>query len=146
MTGVERNTDSWGTSDLQNLSTSPGNVIYRESTVFPVLALSVAAQANPGSGGLRAYISSDGVYWSAPVQFQPTTNISSYQLNADLSNLTQGQYSYVKIELTGGMRLHKIRISPIVQTAKWIFPVLTAGSANQSVYMTMHLLSTASGK
>ncbi len=32
------------------------------------------------------------------------------------------------------MRLHKIRISPIVQTAKWIFPVLTAGSANQFVY------------
>ena len=135
VTGVDAVSDSSGTSDLQNLSTSPGNVIYRESTVFPVLALSVAAQANPGSGGLRAYISSDGVYWSAPVQFQPTTNISSYQLNADLSNLAQGQYSYyVKIELTGGMRLHKIRISPIVQTAKWIFPVLTAGSANQFVY------------
>ena len=132
---VDAIADTSGMSYLQNLTTSAGNVVYKESTLFPVLALSIAAQVAPGGGSLNAYVSADGVHWSNPVSFQQVANISSYQLSADLSNQARGQYTYyIKVELVGAVRLHKIRISPVIQAAKWIFPQLGASAVNQLVY------------
>ncbi len=127
--------DTSGMSYLQNLTTSAGNVVYKESSPFPVLALSIAAQVAPGGGSLNAYLSADGVHWSKPVSFQQVTNISSYQLSADLTAQARGQYTYfVKIELVGGMRLHKIHISPVIQAASYIFPQLAVGADNSLIY------------
>ena len=135
ITGVDSLRDSSGTSYLQNLSTSPGNVVYRESSIFPVLALSIAAQTGPSGGIFNAYVSSDGTHWSAPVPLRSTSSVSSYQLSADLSMLAQGSYTYfIKIELVGSAQLHRMRITPIVQIAKGISPRLIGGTMNQLPY------------
>lgn len=133
--GVNVVTESSGTKNLQAMGSS-GNVIYRESSLFPVLALTVAARVPVAGGGtLQAYISPDGINWSGPVAFQSTSEISSYQQVADLTNLASGLYSYyVKIELQGAVQLHKIRISPLVQAASWFIPQLAANTPNQLAY------------
>jgi hypothetical protein len=40
----------------------------------------------------------------------------------------------VKIQLGPGAQLHRLRISPLVQTSRFIFPVLTPGAPNQLLY------------
>ncbi len=132
--GVNVVTESSGAKNLQAVGSS-GNVIYRESSIFPVLALSVAAQVPAAGGTLQAYISTDAIRWSGPVTFQSTSEISSYQQVADLTNLASGLYTYyVKIELQGPIQLHKIRISPLVQAGKSFIPQLEANMANQLAY------------
>lgn len=122
-------------SSLVNTSQDPGYVVYRESSVLPVLALTVLAQVGNGNGSLLAYLSPDGNTWSAPVPFRSTFTDSGYQWTADLTPPAVGRYAYfVKIELHNGVQVRRLRLQPVVQTAKWIFPRLTPGSVNRIVY------------
>ena len=134
--GVNVVANSSGAQVLVDTSSAPGYVVYRESSLFPVLNLWILAQLAPGSAGsLQAYYSSDGIKWSNPVPFQPTIGYSSYDLSADLSTLATGASTYyVKIELDGPVQLHRLRISPVVQAAYVLSPSLQAGSQNQMVY------------
>lgn len=132
--GVNIATVPSGAQYLMNTSGGDGYVIYRESSLFPVLSLRILAQLAPGSGGsLRAYYS-DGTNWSNAVAFQPSGD-SSFDVVADLSALAAGASTYsVKIELNGPVQLHRLRISPVVQAASILFPGLQPGSQNQLVY------------
>ncbi|HEY1937096.1 MAG TPA: discoidin domain-containing protein [Candidatus Angelobacter sp.] len=135
-TNVDSILDATGAKYLQNLTSTPGEIVYKESSMFPVLALSVSAQmiANT-NGSLWAAFSADGVNWSSPAFVAPTTNVSGFQAAIDFTNLASGQYTYfIKIYLVGNVQVHRLRISPVVQTAKWIFPSLIAGSINQLTY------------
>jgi hypothetical protein len=134
--GVDVTTDSTGAKFLANTSSTPGYVVYKEVSTFPVLKLSIAAQlGGSSSGSLQAYFSTDGIHWSSAVPFQVGNAGASFDLKADLTALANATYSYfVKIELDGGMQLHRLRISPIVQTSRAIFPALSAGSPNQLLY------------
>jgi hypothetical protein len=133
-TNVDIFPDALGTKYVKHVSGDPGYLVYQESTVFPVLALSITAEVGPASPLLYAYFSTDGSHWSAPVKFQPANAISSYQLTADLSALAKGSYKYyINIQINRG-QLHKLRISPVVQTSKHLFPTLAAGASNQLFY------------
>lgn len=135
--GVDVITDSKGAKFLANTASSPGYVVYKENSTFPVLNLSIAAQLSGSStGSLQAYFSLDGINWSTAVPFQAGNAGSSFDVKADLTTLANANYAYfVKIELDGGMQLHRLRISPIVQTSNAIFPALAAGSSNQLLYL-----------
>jgi hypothetical protein len=127
--------DPSGVLYLQNTTSSAGSVVYSESSMFPVLGLSIAAQVGPNAGTMQAYVSLDGINWSSPVSFVPANDISSYQLYADLSSVASGFYKYfIKVELSGGMQLHKLRITPCVQVSKFLFPALTPGTTNTIFY------------
>jgi hypothetical protein len=134
--GVDVTTDSTGAKFLANTTSTPGYVVYKEAGTFPVLNLSIAAQlGGSSSGSLQAYFSTDGIHWSSAVPFQAGNAGSSFDLKADLTALANGSYAYfVKIQLNGGMQLHRLRISPIAQTSRAIFPALAAGSPNQMLY------------
>jgi hypothetical protein len=134
--GVDVASDATGAKFLVNTSGTPGYVVYKETSSFPVLNLTIAAQlGGASSGALQAYFSPDGVHWSVAVPFQAGNAGSSFDLKADMSALAGAAYSYfVKIELDGGIQLHKLRINPIVQTSKATFPILTAGAPNQLLY------------
>jgi hypothetical protein len=128
--------DSTGVSYLQNTTQDNGSLTYLESTMFPTLGLGIAANVGPGAGTMQAYVSLDGIAWSDPIPFSAANNISSYQLYADLSSVASGFYKYfVKIELSGAIQLHKLRISPVVQVSKFLFPSLVAGSINDLNYL-----------
>ncbi len=134
--GVDVTTEATGAKSLANTTSTPGYVVYEEVSTFPVLNLSIRAQLGASSSGsLNAYFSTDGIHWSSAVPFQAGNAGSSFDLGADLTALASANYSYfVKIELVGGMQLHRLRISPIVQTSRAIFPALAAGSPNQLLY------------
>ena len=134
--GVNVVANSSGARVLVNASGGPGYVVYRESSLFPVLNLWILAQLAPGSlGSLQAYYSNDGVNWSSPVPFQSAIGYSSFDLSADLSTLAAGASTYyVKVELDGPVQLHRLRISPVVQAAYVLSPALQAGGQNQMVY------------
>jgi hypothetical protein len=128
--------DSSGAKVLTNTTAMPGYVTYQETSMFPVFGLTLSAQlGGSSSGGLKAYFSNDGVRWSTAVPFQLATGASSFDLSADLSTFANGQYSYfVKIELQGNVQLHRLRVSPIIQTSASIFPTLSPGTPNQLLY------------
>src|SRR5262249_48562348 len=89
----------------------------------------------PASGGSLRVSFFDGVTWSNPVTFQPTTDVSSFNVSANLTALARGYYSYdLRIELVGAVKVHKLRITPAVQTAEGLFPALVAGTVNQLSY------------
>lgn len=133
--GVSVIPDQSGTRYLVNSSSSPGYVVYQESSLFPVLTLNVSAQVGPGGGNLYVYFSTDGSNWSEPVQLQTSLAFSAYQLTADLTSQASGQYTYyVKFELHGAEQVHRLRIQPVVQMAKWMSPSLQAGAVNSIVY------------
>jgi hypothetical protein len=134
--GVDVTTDSTGSKFLANTTSTPGYVVYKEVSTFPLLNLSIVAQlGGSSSGSLQAYFSTDGIHWSNAVPFQAGNAGPSFDLKADLTTLANAPFSYfVKIELDGGMQLHRLRISPIVQTSRAIFPALAAGSPNQLLY------------
>jgi len=134
--GVNVVADSSGAQVLMNTSTGPGYVVYSEASLFPVLNLCIVAQLGAGStGSLQAYYSADGIHWSGAVPFQPTIGYSSFDLSVDLSSLASGASTYyVKVELDGPVQLHKLRISPVVQAAYVLFPMIQAGAQNQLVY------------
>lgn len=136
ISNVAVSADSKGVSYLQNTTADNGSVTYFESTMFPTLGLGIAAQIGPGTGAMQAYVSLDGVTWSNPVPFTAVNNISSYQLYADLNSVASGFYKYfIKIELSGAMQVHKLRISPVVQVSRFIFPSLSAGATNTLNYL-----------
>ncbi len=143
--GVDVAADSSGANSLANTSTVPGYLVYRESSLFPVLALRILAQLAPGSSGsLQAYYSADGTNWSNGVPFQPTSGDSSFDLRADLSSLAGGASTYyVKVELDGAVQLHRLRISPVVQASLILFPRLQAGNQNQLVYQDLSAATQA---
>jgi hypothetical protein len=127
--------DPSGTKYLAPATNAFGWLYYRESVMFPLLGLSVAAQSTPNKGNMYAYVSSDGAHWSPPVPFTPTVGVSGYQLSADLSAFAKGNYIYyVAVQISTGSQLHRLRISPVVQMSKWIFPALGAGSVSQLTY------------
>src|SRR5205807_9207154 len=77
----------------------------------------------------------DGVAWSTPVTFQPTTGGSAFNVSADLTALARGYYTYdLRLELVGDVKVHKLRITPAVQTAEGLFPALAAGTVNHLSY------------
>jgi hypothetical protein len=128
-------TDPSGTKYLAPATNAFGWLYYRESVMFPLLGLSVAAQVTPNKGNMYAYVSSDGAHWSPPVPFTPTTGVSGYQVSADLSAFAKGNYIYyVAVQVSTGAQLHRLRISPVVQMSKWVFPALAAASVNQLTY------------
>jgi hypothetical protein len=133
--GLDAVADPKGIKYLQNTTASTGWITYQESSMFPTLGVSISAQVGPGTGTLQAYVSLDGVTWSQAVPFTIANDVSSYQLYADLSSVASGLYKYfIKIELDGAVQVHKIRISPVVQTSKFLFPRLTPGTVNSISY------------
>ena len=133
--GVDVVADSSSKKWLANTSSGIGYIQYQQGSPFPVSSLMISAQLAPASGGSLRVSFFDGVAWSNPVTFQPTTGMSSFNVSADLTALARGYYSYnLKIELVGNAQVHKLRISPVVQTAKALFPTLTAGTVNQLSY------------
>ena len=131
---IDAFTDPSGAKFLKQTSGDPGWLEYQGSSVFPILKLSVTAQAGATNTVMYAYFSTDGSHWSAPVPFLPTTGISSYQLSADLSTFASGNYKYyVLLQLNAG-QLHKIHINSVVQAAKGLFPSLSTGSVNHLYY------------
>jgi hypothetical protein len=61
--------------------------------------------------------------------------MSSFNASADLTALAKGYYFYdLRIELVGNVQVHKLRITPAVQTAKALFPTLAAGTVNHLSY------------
>lgn len=132
--GVGVMSDVSGSKFIVNNSTGTGYLMYQQGSPFPVSSLVVSAQLSPNSSGsLRAYFF-NGSTWSNPVPLRAVTGEASFDASVDLTNLARGYYSYyIKIELVGGVQLHKLRITPTVQTAKTIFPVLNAG-LNQLSY------------
>src|SRR5215472_4363883 len=127
--------DELGSKFLVNTSNTNGYLMYQEGSPFPVSSLVISAQLGPRSTGtLKAYFF-NGTSWSDPIQFQAPADQSSFDSSVDLTSLARGYYSYyIKIELDGGVQLHKLRITPTVQTAKAIFPVLRPNSINQLSY------------
>ena len=122
-------------NSLVNTDPDPGYVVYRESSVFPALALTVLAQTGNTNGYLLAYLSTAANTWSAPVPSRRTITASGFQWTADLTSQAEGQYTYfVKIELHDAAQVRRLRLQPVVQTAKWIFPQLTPGSVNHLTY------------
>jgi hypothetical protein len=66
---------------------------------------------------------------------QDAADVSSFQKYADLSSQAIGNYSYfIRIELQPGARVRKLRISPVVQISKFLFPVLVTKNPNDLVY------------
>jgi hypothetical protein len=127
-------TDPSGTKYARQTTGDPGWLGYRGSSVFPILGLSVTTQVGPTDTVMFAYFSNDGSHWSAPVPFQSVSGVSSFQLSADLSTFAKGNYTYyVLIQLNAG-GLHKVHINSVVQTAKGLFPKLSAGLSNQLYY------------
>ena len=95
----------------------------------------ISAQLAPASAGSLQVSFFDGVAWSTPVTFQPTTGVSSFNVSADVTALARGYYAYsLRIELVGDVKVHKLRITPTVQTAEGLFPALAAGTVNQLSY------------
>lgn len=129
-------TDSSGNKFLTTNSSNPGYLIYRGSSAFPMAGLLVAAQLGSTIGGsLNAYFSTDGITWSPAVSFQPTMTQSAFDLMANLSPLARGFESYfVKLELHGGIAVHRLRIKASLQTSRFLFPPLMATSSNQLLY------------
>jgi hypothetical protein len=127
--------DASGSKFIVNNSAGNGYLMYKQGSPFPVSSLVVSAQVSSNSSGsLRAYFF-NGSTWSNAVSLQTVTGQASFGMSVDLTSLARGYYSYyVKIELVGGVQLHKLRITPTVQTAKGIFPTLTPGSTNQLSY------------
>lgn len=134
--GVGVFTDANGSKFLSNTGNGQGFIVYREASPFPVLNLTLRAQiTTPSFGLLQASFSQDGIHWSAPVPFQNTVSDSAFDLKADLSHLAVGVYSYfVKVQLNAGMQLHRLRISPAVQTSRSLFPPLAIASPNTLLY------------
>ncbi|MGB8130683.1 MAG: hypothetical protein WCG81_12895, partial [Candidatus Angelobacter sp.] len=127
--------DATGSKYLAPVANAFGWLYYRESFMFPILGLSVTAQSTPNKGNMYAYFSTDGAHWSAPVPFTTTGAASGYQWSADLSTFAKGNYTYyVAVQISTGSQLHRLRISPVVQMSKWIFPSLAAGTSNQLQY------------
>lgn len=133
--GVGVTSDASGSKFLVNTSAGNGYLMYQQGSPFPVSSLVLSAQLGANSNGeLRAYFF-DGSTWLSAVQFQAVAGQSSFDASVDLTSLARGYYSYyVKIELVGGVQLHKLRITPTVQLAKAIFPTLTGGSSNKLSY------------
>ena len=128
--------DATGSKYLAPAANAFGWLYYRESFMFPTLGLAVTAQSTPNKGNMYAYVSTDGAHWSAPVPFTTTgAGASGYQWSADLSAFAKGNYTYyVAVQISTGSQLHRLRISPVVQLSKWIFPALAAGTSNQLRY------------
>lgn len=133
--GVDVAADASGTKWLANTSSGIGYVLYKQGSPFPVSSLVISAQLAPSSGDSLQVSFFDGVVWSNPVTFQPTTSVSAFNVSADLTALARGYYSYdLRIELVGNAKVHKLRITPVVQTAEGLFPALAAGTVNQLSY------------
>jgi hypothetical protein len=133
--GVNVVTDTYGQQWLANTSSGIGSVQYHQASPFPVSSLVIAAQLAPASAGSLRVSFFDGVAWSTPVTFQPTTGGSAFNVSADVTALARGYYAYdLRLELLGDVRVHKLRITPTVQTAKTLFPTLTAGTVNHLSY------------
>ena len=135
--GVDVVADASGKKWLANTSSGTGYIQYQQGSPFPVSSLVISAQLAPASGGsLRvSFMDGDGGVWSNPVTFQPITGMSSFNVSADLTALVKGYYSYyLRIELVGDVQVHKLRITPGVQTAKALFPTLAAGTVNHLSY------------
>jgi len=133
--GVDVVADSSGAKWLANTSSGIGYLQYQQGSPFPVSSLVISAQLAPASGGSLRVSFFDGVAWSNPVTFQPAAGVSSFNVSADLTPLARGYYSYdLRIELVGNVQVHKLRITPTLQTAKTLFPTLAAGTVNQLSY------------
>jgi hypothetical protein len=133
--GVDVVTDASGQKWLVNTTSGIGSVLYKQASPFPVSSLVLYAQLAPASGGSLRVSFFDGVAWSTPVTFQPITGVSSFNVSADVTALARGYYAYdLRIELVGEVKVQKLRITPVVQTAKALFPTLVAGTVNHLSY------------
>jgi hypothetical protein len=140
---VEVVSDETGRKYLAAQGTA-GRIVYRNSSMFPVLSLSVFAQALNNAGKLSVSFSSDGKTWSPAIQLQRTRNESSYNLSANLGGIVSGAYSYfLKVELSPGAELERLRIQPVVQFSKALFPALEPGSLNALTYSDSSSLNQA---
>jgi hypothetical protein len=134
-TGVDVVADASGQQWLANTSSGIGYIQYQQGSPFPVSALVISAQLAPTSAGSLQVSFFDGIAWSNPVTLQPTTGVSSFNVSADLTALARGYYSYdLRLELVGDVKVHKLRITPTVQTAEGLFPALAAGTVNHLSY------------
>jgi hypothetical protein len=133
--GVDVVANSSGKKWLVNTSSGIGYIQYQQGSPFPVSSLVISAQLAPASEGSLRVSFFDGVGWSNPVTFQPAAGMSSFDVSVDLTALARGYYSYnLRIELVGDIQVHKLRITPVVQTAKELFPTLAAGTVNHLNY------------
>jgi hypothetical protein len=133
--GVAVVTDASGQKWLANTSSGLGYVQYHQASPFPVSSLVLSAQLAPTATGRLQVSFFDGVAWSTPVTFQPTTGVSSFNVSADVTALARGYYAYdLRLELVGDVKVHKLRITPVVQTAEGLFPALAAGTVNHLSY------------
>jgi hypothetical protein len=133
--GVDVVADASGTKWLANTASGIGYVLYKQSSPFPVSSLLISAQLAPASTGSLRVSFFDGVAWSNPVTFHPTTAVSSFNTSADVTAFARGYYAYdLRIELVGDVQVHKLRITPTVQTAEGLFPALLAGTVNHLSY------------
>ena len=134
-TGVDVMADAAGQKWLANTASGIGYVLYKQASPFPVSSLVLSAQLAPVSAGSLRVSVFDGVAWSPPVTFHPTTGGASFNVSADVTALARGYYAYdLRIELVGDVKVHKLRITPVVQTAEGLFPALTAGIVNHLSY------------
>jgi hypothetical protein len=128
-------TDETGRKYLAAQGGTAGSIVYRNSSMFPVLSLSVFAQTSSQAGTLWVSISSDGTIWSPAVQLVRTSNESSFNRAATLGGIVSGAYTYfVKVELSPGAELERLRIEPLVQLSKSLVPALKPGKTNALIY------------
>ncbi len=113
-----------------------GSITYHNSSIFPVMSLSLSAQASVlGKGSIVASVSLDGKTWSPAVPLAITADVSSYGYFATLADQIAGAHSYfVKLQISSGVQLERLRIEPIVQVSKFLVPKLNAGSLNTLHY------------
>ena len=131
---VEVRSDQTGRKYLAAQGETSGRIVYRNSSIFPALSVSVFAQSS-NSGKLRVSFSSDGETWSPAVQLQPTHEESSFNLAANLGAIVSDAYAYfVRVELSPGAQLERLRIQPVVQLSKALVPALEPGKMNTLTY------------
>jgi hypothetical protein len=133
--GVDVVADASGQQWLATTSNGSGSIQYHQASPFPVSALVISAQLAPAAAGSLQVSFFDGVAWSQPVTLQPTSGVSSFNVSADVTAIARGYYTYdLRLELVGDAKVHKLRITPTVQTAAGLFPALTAGTVNHLSY------------
>jgi hypothetical protein len=125
---------------LSNSGRDTGYAVYELSSPFPVIALQVSGivYRSNSNASVNAYLSTDGVQWSAPYALDSSVG-SAQQASVDLSEIAKGQYSYfVKLELKGyGLetaRIAAVHITSEVQESYFLFPKLTPGVVNHLTY------------